>query len=83
VTWQAYVTSSRRKGTNSLTGGTFTNRPGRQDGQRRRIDIQTDLGIRRTRSSGREEEGRVRNNQDCVLDREEKGLEEKKERQAR
>ena len=43
--------------------------------------MQTDLGMRRTRSSGREEEGRVRNNQDCALDREEKGLEEKKERQ--
>jgi len=44
--------------------------------------MQTDLGIRRTRSSGREEEGRVRKNRDCALNREEKGREEKKERQS-
>jgi hypothetical protein len=59
---------------NSLTGG--TERTGQ--GRRRRIDIPTELGIRRTRSSGREEEGCVQNNQGCALDREEKGVEEKR-----
>jgi hypothetical protein len=50
--------SQRERETNRLTGRTQKNRPGARRA-RRRIDIPTDLGTRRTRSSERKGEERI------------------------